>query len=153
MNDKFPSLNLPFVNLRIRKVDDKTKVWDSLRSKYVVLTPEEYVRQHFTEYLISYLGYPRGLMGNEVSLEINGMQRRCDTLISDRTGKPFMVVEYKAPNVVITQQVFDQIARYNLAVGAEYLVVTNGNTHYCCKINKDSTYSFIPEIPPYPSSS
>lgn len=139
-------LNLPPVPLRTIGDGDKVKVFDPLRKKYVALTPEEFVRQHFVEYLSKELGYPKGLMANEVSLKINGLSRRCDTLVSDREGKPLMVIEYKAPNVNITQEVFDQIARYNLVIGARYIVVSNGIRHYCCEC-EGSGYRFLEEIP------
>lgn len=124
------------------------KVFDPLRRKFVAYTPEEHVRQHFVAYLADVLHYPRGLMANEVSLDINGLSRRCDTLVSDREGKPFMVVEYKAPSVTITQEVFDQIARYNMVIGARYVVVSNGLRHFCCMMDASgSSYHFIPRIP------
>lgn len=144
----YPELNLPAVALRLREVEGRAKVYDFLRRKYVALTPEEYVRQHFVEYLAEELHYRRGLMANEVSISVNGLRRRCDTLVSDRAGRPFMVVEYKAPSVAVTQEVFDQIARYNMAIGARYLVVTNGLSHYCCVCDSErGEYRFLPAIP------
>lgn len=149
MNEqKFPRLNLPAAHLNILCEDGKVKVFDPLRKKHIILTPEEYVRQNFTSYLQNELHYPAALMGNEVQLSLNGLRRRCDTLIFDREGKPFMVVEYKAPDVNITQDVFDQIARYNLVLGARYLVVSNGMRHYCCRMGDcPDGYRFIPLIP------
>lgn len=149
MTPRFPRLNLPPVKLNIRCDEEgRLKVFDSLRRKFVALTPEEYVRQHFTDYLVSALHYPGGLMANEVSITLNGLHRRCDTLVSDRSGRPWMIVEYKAPDVNITQDVFDQAARYNLVTGARYLVVSNGMRHYCCRMDvSDGKYHFIPGIP------
>lgn len=138
------------MQLKIKEEDGKLKVLDFLRRKFVALTPEEYVRQHFVEFLAEVLHYPRGLMSNEVALDINGLHRRCDTLVSDRSGRPFMVVEYKAPGVSISQRVFDQIARYNMVIGAKYLVVSNGLRHYCCMVDPNSgSYQFLPKIPDY----
>lgn len=152
MNRRFPSLNLPVADLNIKNQDGRLMVMDSLRRKFVALTPEEYVRQSFTAFLADTLGYPRGLMANEVSLTLNGMNRRCDTLISDRKAQPLMIVEYKAPDVVITQDVFDQIARYNMVIGATYLTVSNGMHHYCCRYSdSDGKYCFLPSIPTFQS--
>ena len=143
-------LNLPKANLRITEDGDKKLIFDNLRKKYIALTPEEWVRQNFVSFLVNHKGFLAGLMNNEVSLVQNGIKRRCDTLVSDRFGKPLMIVEYKAPNVEITQKVFDQIVRYNYVFQAKYLVVSNGLSHYCCVINYDlGNYSFLKDIPMY----
>lgn len=143
-------LNLPDANLRLTVENGKELIFDALRRKYVALTPEEWVRQNFVSYLVNHKGFLAGLMNNEVSLVQNGIKRRCDTIVSDRFGKPLMIVEYKAPNVEITQKVFDQIVRYNYGFQAKYLVVSNGLSHYCCIINYDlGNYSFLKEIPMY----
>ena len=145
-----PELNLPSTDLRVTIKDDKELIFDSLRRKYVALTPEEWVRQNFVSFLINHKGYLAGLMNNEVSLVQNGIKRRCDTLVSDKYGNPIVIVEYKAPNVEITQKVFDQIVRYNYVFRAKYLIVSNGLNHYCCCINYDEVnYSFLKEIPSY----
>lgn len=145
-----PELNLPSTDLRVSIKDDKELIFDSLRRKYVALTPEEWVRQNFVSFLINHKGYLAGLMNNEVSLVQNGIKRRCDTLVSDKYGNPIVIVEYKAPNVEITQKVFDQIVRYNYVFRAKYLIVSNGLNHYCCCINYDEgSYSFLKEIPSY----
>lgn len=145
-----PELNLPSTDLRVTIKDDKELIFDSLRRKYVALTPEEWVRQNFVSFLINHKGYLAGLMNNEVSLVQNGIKRRCDTLVSDKYGNPIVIVEYKAPNVEITQKVFDQIVRYNYVFRAKYLIVSNGLNHYCCCINYDEgSYSFLKEIPSY----
>lgn len=144
-------LNLPSHIFKMKtKPDGHRVIFDSLRRRYVALTPEEWVRQHFVRYLIDNKGFPSALMANEVSLIQNGIQRRCDTLVADATGAPLLIVEYKAPNVEISQAVFDQIVRYNMVLRARYLVVSNGLSHYCCKINYDGdSYTFLPEIPLY----
>ncbi len=146
------SLNLPPVTLKTRIEDDIVKVYDPLRHKYVALTPEEFVRQHFTAYLRDALGYPASLMANEVKVELNGMAKRCDTLVYSNLhgAQPLMVVEYKAPDVEINQATFDQIVRYNMILKARFLVVSNGIRHYCCAIDYTTgTYNFLPQIPPY----
>ena len=149
-NNKFLNLNLPPVELRTRVEDDILKVFDPLREKYVALTPEEYVRQHFTAWLSNHLHYPPSLMANEIGIEVNGMKKRCDTVIFNSNGSPLIIVEYKAPEVPVTQAVFDQIVRYNLALKAKYLIVSNGLNHYCCVIDyKTNSYNFIPSIPDF----
>ena len=98
--------------------DGQKQVFDQLRGRFVALTPEEWVRQNFVRFLIEERGFPRGLMGNEISLTLNGLRRRCDTLVTDRAGAPLVIVEYKAPEIEITQQTFDQIVRYNMVLHA-----------------------------------
>lgn len=149
-----PPLNLPPAQLRVKLCPDGIwRVFDPLRDKFVALTPEEWVRQHFVAYMVSSLGYPGALMANEVSLTFNGTRRRCDTvLFSKKDVRPVAIIEYKAPDVEITQKVFDQIARYNLVMGASMLIVSNGIRHFCC-MRQDSggslSYRFLREIPSY----
>ncbi len=133
--------------------EDILKVFDPLRKKYVALTPEEYVRQHFTAWMTDHFDYPASLMRNEVSLTLNDTHRRCDTVIFRSDGSPLVIVEYKAPTVAITQNVFDQIARYNMVLHSRYLIVSNGLRHFCCEMDyqKDS-YSFLPQIPSWSPS-
>lgn len=132
----FPTLNLPPVTLKLQTgADGVERVWDPLRKKYVALTPEEWVRQHFVNWLITERKFPASLLGNEVGIHLNGMSRRCDTIAFGRDTKPLVIVEYKAPDVKITQDVFDQIVRYNMVLHAQYLVVSNGLNHYCCRID------------------
>ena len=146
-------LNLPSFDYRLSPGDAGiTRIYDCLRQKFVALTPEEWVRQHFVNYLITRLSYPRGLMANEVSLKLNRTSRRCDTIIYSREARPLVIVEYKAPTVAITQTVFDQIARYNSVIGATYLIVSNGISHYCCRFDgHNQTYTFLRQIPGYSS--
>lgn len=145
------SLNLPKFEFNFKREQGVLKIFDSLRRKFVCLTPEEWVRQNFVAYLTGYLGYPSGLMGNEISLNQNGIKRRCDTLVADTSGNPLMIVEYKAPDVEITQEVFNQICRYNSVFRAKYLVVSNGLNHYCCRIDYEPEFqiSFLKDIPKY----
>ena len=149
---KFPRLNLPASDLRIIEKDGKLRIFDPLRNKYVALTPEEYVRQHFTQWLRVDMKYPATLMANEIGIDVNGTKKRCDTVVFRPDGTPLMIVEFKAPDVTVTQETFNQIVRYNMALKARYLVVSNGLKHYCCVIDYQSnSYQFIPEIPSYTS--
>ena len=123
-----------------------------IRNKYVSLTPEEWVRQNFISYLINDKSYPKGRIGNEISLLQNGIKRRADSVIYDKYGVPFMIIEYKAPEIKITQQVFEQIVRYNMVLKVKYLIVSNGINHYCCTIDYDmNKVTFIKDIPDYNS--
>lgn len=144
-------LNLPKYNMRIsRDRNNNIKIFDSIRKKFVSLTPEEYVRQHFTNWLINYLHYPMGLIANEVKISLNSTIKRCDTIVYSNTGDPMMIIEYKAPHISINQNVFDQIVRYNMVLKTKYLVVSNGMQHYCCIIDyENNLYQFIPHMPTY----
>ncbi|MCC8070376.1 MAG: type I restriction enzyme HsdR N-terminal domain-containing protein [Bacteroidales bacterium] len=143
------ALALPPINIAERVSADGGKIFDDLRQRWVTLTPEEWVRQHFTAWLRMAFGYPATMMANEVSLRLNGMLRRCDTLVYDRALRPRLIVEYKAPEVPITLSVFDQIARYNMVINAPWLIVSNGRSHYCCHYDGPQSYSFATAIPPY----
>lgn len=148
----WPPLNLPPVEIKLQKEGKIMKIFDPFRSKYVALTPEEYVRRHFSEYLASTLHYPKSNIANEIKVEVNGRSLRCDTMITDQYGAPLMIVEYKAPTVNISQDTFDQIVRYNMTLKARYLVVSNGMHHYCCIADyENNTYHFLSEIPEYGS--
>lgn len=148
---KLPPLGLPTAGLRIEKDNEGNLfVYDKLRKRMVALTPEEYVRQTFVEWLINERGYPASHMANEVKLDINGMAKRSDTVIFGYDGVPLIVIEYKAPNVQITQETFDQIVRYNMSLKARYLIVSNGINSYCCVIDyQRNTFNFIRTIPTY----
>ena len=144
------TLNLPKTELKITIKDDKQLVFDILRRKYVALTPEEWVRQHFVHHLIRDKGYPAECIGNEISLTLNGTRKRCDSVVYGRNAQPVMIIEYKSPQVEITQQVFEQISRYNIRLRVEWLIVSNGLQHYCCHIDYESgTYRFVEDIPAY----
>ncbi len=144
------SLNLPTYNFNIKNSKKHTLIFDEIRKKYIVLTPEEWVRQHFVQFLIKEKGYPISLIAIEKQLIINNLKKRSDILVFSSNGLPNIIVECKAPNVKITQQTFDQIARYNLKVNANFLVVTNGLDHYCCQMNTEKqTYVFLERIPFY----
>ena len=144
-------LNLPVYPANIKTDKGTLKIFDILRRKFVALTPEEWVRQNFVHYLTEHKGYNAALMANEVALTLNGMTRRCDTVLYAQEGlTPRMIIEYKRPSVEITQRVFDQICRYNMVLQVKYLVVSNGIHHYCCKIDyKNNGYAFLEDIPVY----
>ena len=144
---------MPEYDYKVKQREDGSwAIWDRLRERWVALTPEEWVRQHFVEWLITDKDFPAALMGNELSLTQNGISRRCDTVVGDRTGQPLVIVEYKAPSINITQKVFDQIVRYNMVLKARYLMVSNGLVHYCCQIDYEkNSYRFLEEIPCYES--
>ena len=145
-------LNLPPYNYKTKTEDGKNYIWDIIRKQFLVLTPEEHVRQCFLNYMIMYLGYPQGLTAVEYPLKFNGMNRRGDIVVFSKQRNPALIVECKAPGVKITNAVFEQIARYNMILKVEYLVVTNGLNHYACKIDFDNkSYNFIREIPHYKS--
>lgn len=126
-------LNLPPAELKVKKSGGKVWIFDRIRKKFVVLTPEEWVRQHFVAHLIETYQYPRALFRVESGLQYNQMQKRSDILVHNRAGKPWMLVECKAPEIKLSQRAFNQIAIYNMTIGARYLAVTNGMVHYCCK--------------------
>lgn len=144
-------LNLPPIEPRMRCENGHAAIFDPLRRRYVALTPEEWVRQHFTHYLIRHKGYPAPLLANEVSLRVGSHARRCDTVLYRREGgTPRLIAEYKAPDVPITQAVFTQVSSYNSVLRADYLIVSNGMRHYCCQIDYTrQTVEYLPEIPGY----
>ena len=143
-------LNLPSYEFRLKKDDGQVRIFDEVRKKYVALTPEEWVRQHFIMYLINQKQVPAGLIILEKQLIMNKMSRRPDILIHNRQGEAVMIVECKAPEVNITQDTFDQVARYNSVLSVQYLVVTNGLKHFCCQMDyKGNTYRFLEDIPEY----
>ncbi len=138
-------LNLPAAAFDVRQVEGKREILDPLRRKYVRLTPEEWVRQHLVQYLISELGYPRGLIAIEKGIDLHGKRFRADVIVHDRTGHAVLMAECKEPDVSISQQTFDQIAAYNRVVQARCLLVTNGLIHYCYVANR----GFIDQVPRY----
>jgi len=146
------TLNLPTYNFKLKNSQNKTLIFDKLRKKYVVLTPEEWVRQHFVHFLIDQKKYPETLIAIEKQLTINNLKKRTDILIFNSDGKPEVVIECKAPSIKISQKTFDQIARYNLQLKADFLIVTNGLTHFYCKMDfKNKTYIFLKNLPDFKS--
>ena len=143
-------LNLPTYIFKLKSKENKTLIFDKLRKKYMVLTPEEWVRQHFVHFLIDKKNYPTSLIALEKQLTINNRKKRTDILVFNTEGTPEIIVECKAPTIKITQDTFDQIARYNLKLKANFLIVTNGLDHFYCKMDfENETYIFLKEIPDY----
>ena len=143
-------LNLPAYEFKLREVEGKPYVLDMFRKKYVMLTPEEEVRQRFAHYLIREKRYPASLVMTEVSMQLNTMSKRCDILVHKPAGKPSVLVECKAPEVKVTRATFDQAARYNMVFKVKYLMVTNGMKHYCCFVDfGQQEVRFMEEIPGY----
>ena len=143
-------LNLPSYQFKLKSSENKQLIFDIIRKKYVVLTPEEWVRQNFIQYLIHKKNYPISLIASEKQLTINKLKKRFDILVFNSMGKPYIMVECKAPSIKISQDTFDQIARYNMAINATYLIVTNGLTHYICKMDSENkAYIFLKEIPAF----
>ena len=143
-------LNLPSYPFRIKQEAGLTFIFDEIRRKFMVLTPEEWVRQHLVQYLIAEKQYPKSLIKLEGGLKLNSMQKRSDILLFNNHGEKIMLVECKAPSVKITQDTFDQIARYNFIHQVKLLVISNGLQHFCCTINmEDKSYQFVKDIPVY----
>ena len=143
-------LNLPKYEIRIGRKDGRLTIFDFLRRRYVALTPEEWVRQHFIHFLVEHKSYPQGLLANEVELSVGDKSLRCDSVLYDRALRPRMIVEYKAPHIKLTQKVFQQIATYNLLLHVDYLVVSNGIEHHCVKMDyENEKYLFLEDIPEY----
>ncbi len=146
-----PPLNLPAYEPRIREQNSgKPEIFDRVRKKFVRLTPEEWVRQHFLNYLTAHKGYPASLIAVEAALKYNRLVKRSDILVYGPGGKPLLVVECKAPEVEVSQAVFDQVAMYNMSLLVGFVVVTNGLEHFACKISHENkSYTFLKEIPDY----
>lgn len=143
-------LNLPKYEIRVSRQAGRLTIFDFLRRRYVALTPEEWVRQHFTHFLVGHKGYPKGLLANEVELTIGDKSLRCDSVLYDRELRPRMIIEYKSPHIKLTQKVFQQIATYNFLLHVDYLVVSNGMEHHCVKMDYDNQkYLFLDDIPDY----
>ncbi len=142
-------LNLPHYDFNIVK-DSPTKIFDFIRKKYVVLTPEEWVRQHFLKYLVTEKKYPQSLIFIEKTIVVNKIKRRCDAVVYNNEGNPMMIIEFKKPEVPIGQAVFNQIAHYNISMKLKYLMVSNGLQHYCSIIDfENHKYHFLDNIPEY----
>ncbi|MBN2213305.1 MAG: type I restriction enzyme HsdR N-terminal domain-containing protein [Bacteroidales bacterium] len=143
-------LNLPSYNFNFKIIRDKQYIFDEIRKKYVANTPEEWVRQNFIRYLIAGRNYPQALISVEHVISLNRLSKRCDAVVHSKSGNPLMILEFKAPDISVGQKVFDQIVRYNLVLKVNFLLVTNGLKHYCCKINfQNKDYNFLNEIPGY----
>ena len=143
-------LNFPKCTFRFKNSENKRLIFDEIRKKFMVLQPEEWVRQHCVQYLINEKHYPKSLINVEKELKINDLKKRYDIVVFKSDGSIYLIVECKAPKITIKQNTFDQIARYNLALNADYLMVTNGINHYYCTMNfEEERYHFLKDIPDY----
>ena len=143
-------LNFPTYSFRFKNSENKVSIFDSIRKKFVILQPEEWVRQHCVQYLIEEKKYPKSLINVEKELIVNTLKKRYDIVIFNPDGSIHLIVECKAPKIKINQDAFDQIARYNLVLNAEYLMVTNGLNHYYCQMDfENEKYQFLKDIPDY----
>ena len=143
-------LNFPTYSFRFKSSENKISIFDSIRKKFVILQPEEWVRQHCVQYLITNKGYPKSLINVEKELIVNNLKKRYDIVIYNSDGSIHVIVECKAPSITINQKTFDQIAQYNLVLNASYLMVTNGLNHYYCQMDfENERYNFLKNIPEY----
>ena len=142
-------LNLPTYPFKIKSKDGRNYILDEIRRKYVILTPEEWVRQHFIHYLSSVKKFPMSLMSVETNFRLFETNKRTDILIHNRKGSAIAIVECKATSIQLTKNVFDQIIQYNMHYHLEYLMISNGMEHYCCKVLKNGTIEFLKEIPDF----
>ena len=143
-------LNFPKFDYRFKSTENKVSIFDIIRKKFVICQPEEWVRQHCVHYLISNKSYPKSLINVEKELTVNGLKKRYDIVIFNPNGSIFLIIECKAPKIVIKQDTFDQIARYNLTLNAQFLMVTNGLNHYYCQMDfENEHYKFLKDIPDY----
>jgi hypothetical protein len=143
-------LNLPEYSIKLKEEKGGHYIFDAIRKKYLQLQPEEWVRQNFLQFLIQEKKYPASLIEIEKGLKLNTLQKRADAIVNTTLGKPLVLIEFKAPKVKITQETFEQIARYNTVFKVPYLIVSNGLQHYCCSINFDAnSFEFLEEIPAY----
>jgi hypothetical protein len=141
-------LNFPKYSFRFKSSENKLSVFDEIRKKFVLLTPEEWVRQHVVQFLLQHKNYPKSLTNVEKVIKVNDLVKRYDVVVYNTDGSIFLLVECKAPGVVITQETFNQIARYNLVLKATYLMVTNGLNHYFCQMDfENERYVFLEDLP------
>jgi hypothetical protein len=143
-------LNFPSYTFRFKNSENKVSIFDEIRKKYIILTPEEWVRQHTIQYLITEKKYPKSLLNVEKVLTVNGLRKRYDIVVFNSDGSIFVLVECKSPEIKTSQATFDQIARYNMTLKAHYLMVTNGLNHYYCQVDiENEKYAFLQELPEY----
>ncbi len=143
-------LNFPMYKFRFKSTEKKVHIFDGVRKRFLLLTPEEWVRQHCINFLLKQLNIPKSFINVEKEVKVNGLSKRYDIITFNQDGSVYLIVECKAPNVKITQDTFDQIARYNLTLKATYLMVTNGLQHYYCRMDLDNkTYIFLEKLPEF----
>ncbi len=145
-------LNFPSYIFRFKNSENKVSIFDEIRKKFIILTPEEWVRQHVVQFLMVEKKYPKSLINVEKVLKVNGLRKRYDIVVYNPDGTIYILVECKAPEVKISQATFDQIARYNMTMNAQFLTVTNGLHHYFCQMDfENEKYEFLRELPDYNS--
>ena len=143
-------LNFPTYSFRFKNSENKRLIFDEIRKRFMVFQPEEWVRQHCVQYLIQEKKYPKSLINVEKELKVNNLRKRYDIVVFNPDGSIHLIVECKAPKITIDQSTFDQIARYNLALKATFLMVTNGINHYYCQMDfEEERYQFLKDIPNY----
>ncbi len=143
-------LNFPDYTLRFKNSENKVAIFDEIRKKFIVLTPEEWVRQHTIQLLLNDKQYPKSYINVEKVIKINDLIKRYDVIVFQPNGEIFLLIECKAPSVVISQDTFDQIARYNMTAKAKYMMVTNGLNHYFCQMDyKQEKYIFLRDLPEF----
>ena len=144
------SLNFPVYDFRFKNSENKVHIFDTIRKKFVVLQPEEWVRQNVVQFLIHEKKYPKSLINVEKQLTVNTLKKRYDIVIFNSLGNITLLVECKSPKITVNQETFDQIAKYNMQLKAEFLMVTNGLQHFYCKMdfNKEK-YTFLEQIPDF----
>jgi hypothetical protein len=143
-------LNFPSYTFRLKNSENKVSIFDDIRKKFIVLTPEEWVRQHTIQFLLQEKKYPKSYLNVEKLIKINDVNKRYDIVVFQPNGEIFLLIECKAPEVTITQNTFDQIARYNLKLNAKFLMVTNGLNHYFCQMDfEEEQYVFLKELPDF----
>jgi len=143
-------LNFPTYSFRFKNSENKISIFDEIRKKFIILQPEEWVRQHCVQYLIQNKKYPKSLINVEKELKVNNLRKRYDIITYNTDGSIHLIVECKSPKITVNQNTFDQIARYNLTINADYLMVTNGINHYYCKMDYEKKrYEFLKDIPHY----
>ena len=145
-------LNFPVYSFRFKNSENKVSIFDEIRKKFIVLSPEEWVRQNVIQFLLQNKNYPKSYINVEKLIKVNGLSKRYDGIVFKPNGEIFLLIECKAPEVPISQDTFDQIARYNLELKAQYLMVTNGLNHYFCQMDfENETYIFLKELPDFKS--
>ena len=145
-------LNFQLYNFRFKNNENKLSIFDEIRKKFIILTPEEWVRQHVVQFLLEEKKYPKSLINVEKVLKINGLRKRYDVVVFNSDGSIFILIECKAPEIKIAQATFDQIARYNMTMNAQFLMVTNGLNHYFCQMDyENEKYTFLENLPNYNS--
>jgi hypothetical protein len=146
-------LNFPSFSFRFKNSENKVSIFDTIRKKFIILTPEEWVRQHVVQFLMIEKNYPKSLLNVEKVLQVNGLRKRYDIVVYNSDGTIHILIECKAPEVPISQSTFDQIAQYNMTLQSNYLMVTNGLNHYFCQMdNENEKYQFLNELPNYQSN-